>query len=153
VSIKTELAGELKDAMLSRDAPRRDVIRQIETEVARKVTAPGFVGEADDDLYEEVIASYVKKMSKARDEYAVLGERGRAMAVKLAFEVDYLSRWLPKTLSEEETLGLVRESISRLGVDDPKAAGRVIGHLMKSHPDQLDGAMVGRLVRNELDRG
>ncbi|NOY55831.1 MAG: GatB/YqeY domain-containing protein [Actinobacteria bacterium] len=150
MSIKAELASELREAMLARDVWRRDVVRQIETEVARRITAPGFEGEADDALYAQVIASYVKKMSKARDEYAGLGERGSAMAEKLGFEVEYLSRWLPKTLSEIETVALVRAAIAELGVDDPKSAGRVIGHLMKSHRDELDGALVGRLVRKEL---
>lgn len=149
MSIKAELAEELKDAMRNRDARRRDVIRQIETEVTKKVTAPGFEGEADDDLYRQVIASYVKKMAKARDEYAALGERGVGMAEKLSFEVEYLSRWLPKTLTEEETRTLAQAAIEELGVDDPKSAGRVIGHLMKSHRDELDGRLVGRIV-NEI---
>ncbi|GBD84364.1 Yqey-like protein [bacterium BMS3Abin02] len=153
MSIKAELASELRAAMLARDVWRRDVVRQIETEVTRRITAPGFVGEADDALYTQVIASYVKKMSKARDEYAGLGERGSAMAEKLGFEVEYLSRWLPKTLSETETVSLVRAAIAELGADDPKSAGRVIGHLMQSHRDELDGALVGRLVREELGAG
>ncbi|NIA26170.1 MAG: GatB/YqeY domain-containing protein [Gammaproteobacteria bacterium] len=153
MTIKEELASELREAMLARDARRRDVVRQIETEVTRRVTAPGFTGEADDALYEQVIASYVKKMSKARDDYAGFGERGAAMAEKLDFEVEYLSRWLPKTLSEAETVALVRAAIAELGANDPKSAGRVIGHLMKSHRDELDGALVGRLVREELGAG
>lgn len=148
MTIKSELAAELKDAMLTRDAPRRDVVRQIETEVTRRVTEPGFDGEIDDDLYRGVIAAYVKKMSKARDEYAGLGERGQAMAVKLGFEVEYLSRWLPATLSEDETRVLVRSAIADLG--DGVPAGRVIGMLMKAHKDQLDGALVNRIAREEL---
>ena len=148
MSIKSELAAELKDAMLNRDAPRRDVIRQIETEVTRRVTEPGFSGEADDELYRAVIAAYVKKMSKARDEYAGFGERGEAMAVKLGYEIDYLSHWLPETLSEDETRALVTSVIADLG--DGVPAGRVIGALMKAHKDQLDGSLVNRIVREEL---
>jgi uncharacterized protein YqeY len=46
---------------------------------------------------------------------------------------------------------MVRESISSLGVaGDDKAAGRVIGALMKEHGDELDGGLVNRLVREEL---
>lgn len=149
MSIKTELAAELKNAMFARDALRRDVIRQIETEITRKLTEPGFGGEADDALYEQVIASYVKKMTKARDEYRSLGERGEKMAAKLGFEVDYLSRWLPKTLGEDETRSLVRATIEEIG--DPESPGMVIGRLMKAHGGELDGAMVSRLVREELD--
>jgi uncharacterized protein YqeY len=45
VPIKEDLAAELKDAMLSRDRRRMDVVRQIDTEVARARTEPGFQGE------------------------------------------------------------------------------------------------------------
>ncbi len=154
MTIKEELAAELKDAMLSRDAPRRDVIRQIETEVSMARSHPDFTGEVDDSLYEKVIASYVKKMDKSRSEYLELGDRGAAMAEKLAFEVDYLGRWLPTKLDEATTRELVREAILELGVaGDEKAAGRVTGQLMKTRGGDLDGGLVNRVVREELVGG
>jgi uncharacterized protein YqeY len=153
MSIREELAEELKDAMRAKDAPRRDVIRQIETEIAVARSQPGFTGALDDDLYRQVIGSYVKKMSKTREEYLEIGERGEAMAEKLGYEVEYLSRWLPQKLDEEGTRGLVREAIEELGVSDEKAAGQVTGHVMKQHGKDLDGALVSRIVREELTAG
>lgn len=154
MSIKDELAGELTDAMKTKDAPRRDVIRQVQTEIAVARSQPGLSGEPDDDFYRQVIASYVKKMEKARQEYSDLGARGEAMAAKLGYEVEYLSRWLPRKLDTEETRSLVREAISELGVaGDEKAAGRVTGHLMKTRGADLDGGLVSRLVREELSSG
>jgi uncharacterized protein YqeY len=151
MTIREELAEELKNAMRAQDGPRRDVIRQVETEVAVARSQPGFEGEVDDELYRSVIASYVKKMDKARDEYLEIGERGAAMAEKLGFEVDYLSRWLPSKLDEKATRDLVSSAITTLGAaGDEKAAGRVIGHLMKTHGKDLDGGLVNRLVREEL---
>ncbi len=150
MSIKEELTAELRDAMRGGDKARRDVIRQVETEVSRARSEPGFAGEVDDALYRTVIASYVKRMEKARAEYEELGERGADMAAKLAFETDYLSRWLPAKLSEDATRALVRDAIAELGVDDPKQAGRIVGQLMKARRDELDGALVNRIVREEL---
>ena len=152
MTIREEFAAELKSAMLARDARRRDVVRQIETEVSLVRSSAGFKGAVDDGLYLSVIASYVKKMQKSVEEYRSLGERGEAMAEKLEWEVEFLSRWLPAKLGEEETLALVRAAILELGVGgDPKAVGRVTGHLMKDHKDVLDGALVSRLVRGELE--
>ncbi len=154
MGIQDEMAAELKDAMRAGDKPRKDVIRQVQTEVATTRSEPGFSGEIDDALYERVIASYVKKMDKARQEYLDLGERGAAMAEKLAFEVDYLGRWLPQKLGEDETRRLVREAIESLGAaGDPKAAGRVTGTLMKSRGGDLDGGLVARIVSEELSGG
>lgn len=111
--------------------------------------APGFKGEVDDELYLKTVASYVKKMEKARQEYVALGDRGVAQAAKLAYEVDYLSRWMPQLAGEDETRAIVRAAIAELGVDDPRMAGRVTGHVMKSGTG-TDGALVNRLVREEL---
>jgi uncharacterized protein YqeY len=152
MSVQEELRAELKDAMRQRDQGRLDAIRQVESELSVVKSAPGFKGEVDDALYQQVIATYVKRMDKARKEYEELGERGEEMAQKLAFEVDYLSRWLPKKLSEEDTRVLVRSAIAELGVSDPKQVGKLVGHLMKSRGGELDGALVNRLAREELTK-
>ena len=154
MSIREDLASELRDAMRAKDGPRRDVIRQIETEISLARSEPGFSGELDDDLYRRVIGSYVKKMDKTRQEYLEVGDRGEAMATKLGYEVEYLSRWLPQKLDEGQTRDLVRKTIQDLGVaGDEKAAGRVTGQLMKEHGKDLDGGLVNRLVREEISAG
>jgi uncharacterized protein YqeY len=151
MSIQEELGAELRDAMKSKDTRRRDVIRQIETEISKARSEVGFSGDVDDALYQKVIGSYVKKMDKTRVEYEGYGDRGAEMAEKLGFEVDYLSRWLPQKLDEAGTRALITEAIHELGVaGDEKAAGRVTGHLMKSRGKDLDGGLVNRLVREEL---
>jgi hypothetical protein len=149
MTIHDELTIELKTAMRERDKPRSNVIRQIETEVSVAKSAPGFSGEADDALYLKTIESYVKKMDKARIEYESAGERGQANADKLAYEIDYLDRWLPDKLDETQTRVLVQQAIAEIGATDPKMTGRVIGQVMKSGAE-VDGAVVNRLAREEL---
>ncbi|HEX9855211.1 MAG TPA: GatB/YqeY domain-containing protein [Acidimicrobiia bacterium] len=149
MSIAEELRTELQDAMRAGDKPRVNVVRQIESEVAVAKSAPGFGGRIDDELYRATIAGYVKKMSKAKHEFEAAGDRGRAQADKLAYEIDYLARWLPETLDEEATRSLVRSVIAEMGVGDAKQAGQVIGKVMRSAKD-LDGSLVAELVREEL---
>ncbi len=150
--IKDELKEELKDAMRAGDDRRRNVIRLIESEADKARTAPEFDGEVDDAFYVNVIDGFVKRNRKSLQEYEELGDDGKATVAKLKWEIEYLSRWLPDKLSPEETLILVRASIAELGASEPKDVGRVIGHVMKSHPDkdQLDGSMVAQIVRAAL---
>jgi len=148
--IHDALRAEYKDAMRKKDQPRVNVIRLIETEISTAKTAPGFTGEVDDALYLQVIASYVKKMTKALKEYEGLGERGVEMAEQLRFEIGYLSRWLPQKLDEAQTRALVTQIIADLGVSGPQAVGRVMGQVMKQHKDEVDGGLVNRLVREAL---
>ncbi|MEX1005263.1 MAG: GatB/YqeY domain-containing protein [Acidimicrobiia bacterium] len=151
MTIAEELDNELKDAMRAKDAARRDVIRQVRSEIGVAKTAAGFDGTVDDDFHRGVIASYVKKMQKSLAEYEGLGERGEAMADKLRFEVEYLARWLPSRMDEAATRDLVDRTIDELGVaGDSAAAGRVIGTIMAGHKDEVDGALVNRLVRERL---
>ena len=151
MTIAEELDNELKDAMRAKDAARRDVIRQIRSEIGVAKTAAGFDGNADDAFHRTVIASYVKKMQKSLAEYEGLGERGEAMADKLRFEVEYLSRWLPSKMDEAATRQLVDRTVDELGVaGDPSAAGKVIGAIMAGHKDEVDGGLVNRLVRERL---
>ena len=152
MSVKDEMRAELIDAMKAGDRPRRDAIRSVQAEIQTKKTAKGFSGTGeDDDFYQQVIGGYVKKMRKAASEYSKLGERGEDMSRKLSYEVDYLSRWLPSRLDEHRSRQLVRDTISRLGVEgQPRAQGRVMGQIMKDHRPQVDGGLVSRLVREEL---
>lgn len=149
MSIEDELSNELEDAMRTHDRNRSDVIRQIRTEIGRAVTAPGFTGEADDELYRNTIASYAKKMGKALTEYESYGDRGAEAAAKLRFEVEYLGRWLPAAPSSDEVEGFVDAAVRELGAADMKAMGQVMGHVMKQHPG-LDGSIVSQLVRERL---
>ena len=149
MTIQEQLAAEQKAAMKSGDRATLNVIRQIQSEVSVAKAAPGFDREVDDDLYLATIATYVKRMSKARSEYEALGERGREQAEKLAFEIDYLAAYLPQKLDEAATSDLVDQTIADLGATDPKMTGQVIGAVMKSGED-VDGALVARLVKEAL---
>ena len=125
------------------------MVRQINTEIARAVIAPGFTGEPDDELYRTTIAAYAKKMGKALADYESYGDRGAEAAAKLRFEVEYLGRWLPKERSAEEIATFVDEAVQEIGATDIKAMGQVMGHVMKQHPG-LDGSVVSDLVRARL---
>jgi uncharacterized protein YqeY len=149
VSIKEELSVQLKDAMRAHDRNRLDVVRQINTEIARARSAPGFTGEPDDELYRKTIAAYSRKMGKALADYESYGDRGAEAAAKLRFEVEYLGRWLPKAPSAEEIATFVDESVQEIGATDMKSMGQVMGHVMKQHPG-LDGSVVSGLVRARL---
>ncbi len=151
MTIATELAAELKDAMLKKDARRRDVVRQVQTEITIARSEPGYDPSKEDEVVQGVIESYSKRMQKSITEYEGYGERGADMAAKLRFEVDYLSRWMPQKLDEDATRALIEAKIAELGVaGDEKAAGRVTGMIMKDHKDDVDGALVNRLVRELL---
>ena len=142
-----DLSAALKEAMKAKDKPKLDAIRQVQTEIAKKKSEKG--EEATDELVLGVISSYVKKMTKAVEEYKSLGDRGIEMAEKIQFEIDFLSGWLPEQLSEEEVSTIIDEVLADLGDVDMSQMGKIIGAVM-AKADGLDGSMVSKLVREKI---
>jgi uncharacterized protein YqeY len=142
-----DLSDALKEAMKAKDKPKLDAIRQVQTEIAKKKSEKG--EEATDELVLGVISSYVKKMTKAVEEYKSLGDRGVEMADKIQFEIDFLSGWLPEQLSEEDVAKLVDEVLADLGDVDMSQVGRIIGAVM-AKGDGIDGSVVSKLVKEKL---
>lgn len=148
--IEQELNEELKDAMRKKDQARLAAIRGVKSDMGKRLSEPGASGDADDDLWIDVISGFVKRNLKSKAEYDGLGERGADMAAKLAWESEYLGRWLPTKLDEAATRVLVDDAIRSTGATEPADAGKVMGLIMKDHKEDVDGALVNRLVRAAL---
>ncbi len=150
MSIEAQLQDLLKEAMRTNDTRTRECVRMIKTKHMERRTAAGFKGELDDALWVDVISAYQKQLRKARDEYAGLGPRGEEKLPQLDFEIEFCSRFLPKLAGEDEVRAAVKEAIARLGVADPKQAGKVLGDIMKTQKGKFDPAMVKRVAEEEL---
>jgi len=147
MSISEDLSSALIEAMKAKDKTKLDAIRQIQTEVAKKKAEKG--EEVTDSLVLGVISSYVKKMTKAVEEYESLGDRGIEMAENIQFEIDFLSGWLPEQLSTEDIEKLVEEVLSEMGEVDISQMGRVIGVVM-TKSENIDGGIVSQIVKEKL---
>ena len=150
MSIESQIAELLKEAMRQKDQRMADCVRMIKTKHMERRTAAGFKGPLDDALWLDVISAYQKQMRKARDEYATLGEKGAVHLPQLDWEIEFCSRFLPKAAGEDEVRAVVRETVARLAVKDPKQAGKVMGEIMKAHKGSFDPQMVKRLVEEVL---
>ena len=147
MALVDDLCAALKEAMKAKDKPKLDAIRQVQTEIAKKKSEKG--EEATDELVLAVFSSYVKKMTKAVEEYQTLGDRGTEMAEKIQFEIDFLSEWLPEQLSEEEVEKIVDAVLIEMGDIDISQMGKVIGAVM-SKGDGIDGSLVSKIVKSKL---
>ena len=150
MSIESQIGDLLKEAMRQKDQRTADCIRMIKTKHMERRTAAGFKGPLDDALWVDVISAYQKQLKKARDEYAALGDKGAGFLPQLDFEIAFCSKFLPKTAGEDEVRAVVKETVARLGVTDPKQAGKVMGEIMKTKKGVFDPAAVKRIVEEEL---
>ena len=67
-------------------------------------------------------------------------------------ELEILSGYLPKKLSEEETKKICGEIVSKLEASSLKDMGKVMGELKKQYSDNLDFAKAGALLKELLNK-
>ncbi len=153
MSTETQLMDMLKDAMRAKDSRTADCIRMIKTKHMERRTAAGFKGPLDDALWMDVIASYAKQMKKSREEYAALGDKGKAHIAELDFELEFCAKFLPKAASDDEVRAAVIAAIATTGIKDPKQSGKLMGEVMKANKGKFDPAATKRIVEEELAKG
>ena len=65
-------------------------------------------------------------------------------------EIEVTQRYLPRSLSDEEVMAIVREVVAQTGATGAKDAGKVIGAVMPRVKGVAEGGTVARLVKQVL---
>ena len=104
------------------------------------------------DLSDQDIMALLKKMVKQRNESCeVYKQAGRTELLETETkEIEIISSFLPKQLSEEETKKICEEVIKKVGANSIKDMGKVMGELKKTHADVLDFSKVGSIIKTIL---
>ena len=67
-------------------------------------------------------------------------------------EVNILSSYLPKQLSEDETKDVCRKIINETNAQNIKDMGKVMGILKKNYSDNLDFSKAGAILKEMLNK-
>ena len=151
--IEQDLQKQLVEAMRAKDSRTSDVIRMLKSKITERRTAKGFSGEVDDTVVTEVIQAYKKSLQKGREEFLALGDKGAEQAEQLRWEAEFCDRFLPKGLSADELRAAVRAAIASTGAKDAKAAGKIVGEVMKQHKGRVDAGEAKKIAEEELAKG
>ena len=105
------------------------------------------------DTDDSDISKLLKKMIKQRNESIdVYKKNKRDDLLKIEQnEVNILSAYLPKQLSEEETKKLCSDIISKLEAKSIKDMGKIMGELKKNHSESLDFSIAGKIIKQILN--
>ncbi len=147
MSAQARLLGEIKAAMLARDAERLSTLRLLKSaigyaQIERKTDS---LSEAD------FVAVVQKEVKKRRDAIEQYDKGGRPeLAEKEKREILVLETFLPKALSPEELEQLVKATIQELSATSKKQMGPVIKAVQTKAAGRADGksisAVVGKLL-------
>ncbi len=143
MSLQERISGEIKAAMLARDADRLSTLRMLKSalgyaQIERKTES---LPDAD------VVAIVQKEVKKRRDSIEQFEKGGRAeLAAKEKQEITVLESFLPKPLSPEELDKLVRDTIQETGATGKKDMGVVIKAVQAKAAGRADGKTISGLV-------
>ncbi|MDZ4768317.1 MAG: GatB/YqeY domain-containing protein [Chloroflexota bacterium] len=143
---RIEMQAALKQAMISKDTLRRDVLRMTlsafkQIEIDERKTLTG----------EEAMASLQKEVKKRRESIEEARTAGREdIAGQEEIELALIVGFLPTQLSRDEVVAIARESIAESGVTSAKEMGKLMAVLMPKVKGLADGKLVNEVVRELL---
>ena len=143
---KEKLSADLKDAMRSKDALRKRVLRLALS--ALKNSEIDKQGELTED---EIVKIFQKEVKERRDTIEGAQKAGREDLVREAeAEIAVLEEYLPQPFSDEELAALINETITAVGATSMREMGQVMSAVMPKIQGRAEGKTVSKMVRQLL---
>lgn len=147
MELEKKVMERLKEAMKSKDEAALRALRAIKAAILTAKTEKG-AGEMDEAKESQLVMKLAKQRKESID---IFEKQGRAdLAQTEREELEVLSTFLPKQMSEEELTPLIQKIISDLGVTDAKEMGKVMGAANKEFAGKADGGTISKIVKQLL---
>ncbi len=148
MSLEKQIMEEMKAAMKAKDSLVLQALRAIKSAFLLAKTEAG----AGDGLNADREMKIIQKQVKQRkDSAAIFVEQGRQdLADSELAEATILEKFLPEALSEEEIEKVVLVAIEKVGANNMKDMGKVMGIVSKQLTGQADGKTISTIVRKHL---
>ena len=146
MSLIAEIEEELAVAMRERDAPRRDTLRLILSNL--RSAEKELQRELNDQEELQVLQRERKRRVEAIEAFRAGDREDRAAAEEA--ELAVLEEFMPSPLTEEELERIVDDAIAENGATSLRDLGRVMADVMPQVAGRADGSYVSQLVREKL---
>ena len=151
MSLREKIESDYKNALKSKDKNKISTYRLILAGV-KDLDINNRSGPQKKETDDEDVKKLLKKMIKQRSEsIEVYKKNNRNDLLEIEEnEVNVLSEYLPKQMSEEETISICRQIIEKTGANSIKEMGKVMGELKQNHSDTIDFSKAGALIKDLL---
>lgn len=142
--IKEKLLNDLKEAMKDKNLVRKNTVQMVRAAILQVEK------DKQIDLTDEQVIEIIAKESKKRKDAASEFEKsGREDLIKQNNEeIEILSEYLPKQLSNEEIEKIVKEVIITTGASNIKDMGKV----MKEAKEKIGASADGKAISDAVKR-
>lgn len=145
-ALKIRIEGDVKQALRSGDRVRLSTVRMLLSAVNYVEMAK--LAELDDDGVVVVIAREIKQRKESIEAFKNGGRP--ELAANEEAELAVLQAYMPKQMSRDEIIELVKAVISEVGAQGPQDKGKLMGKLMPQVRGKADGQEVNAVVTELL---
>lgn len=142
-----QINKDLTESMKAKDAFRTSVLRMLKSALIYEKTN-GEKHELTDEDVLSIIKKQVKMRKSSMEEY--LSYNRPDLAETLEKEIELLSTYLPKELSEEEINKIIDDAINEIKPDGLKGIGLVIKAVKEKCGVSADMTYVSKTVKEKL---
>lgn len=147
MTLKETFMEEMKTAMREKDTMKKNVVTMVRSAI-KQYEVDNRV-ELDDEGVTEIIAKEVKKRRDSLPEYEKSGRED--LIATLNEEINYLAKYLPEQMSEDEIREVVKSVIAETGAAGMKDMGKVMGAVIAKTKGRADGKIINGIVKECLN--
>ena len=154
MTLAERIDHDLKEAMKAREAARLSTLRMVKSALKYAAIEKGGADAVIDD---DLATTVLRKQIKQREDAAAGFEKGGRpeLAAKEKEEIVLLATYLPKGLSLEEIIAIVKDSIAEVGAALGTPAGVTkaqMGAVMKVAQAKSEGRADGKTLSAEVQK-
>ena len=148
MSLKEQLASDLKLSMKEKDTVKKNAVQSIRAAI--KQVEIDTRAELDEAGVIEVIAKELKRRKDVLPEYEKSGRDD--LIADLKKEIDIIMGYLPSQLSHDELDEIVRAAVAATGASSMKDMGKIMAAVMPQIKGRADGKAVNEIAKNYLNK-
>ncbi|MFN3674140.1 MAG: GatB/YqeY domain-containing protein [Bosea sp. (in: a-proteobacteria)] len=149
-SLRERFTADLKDAMKAGDKAKVSTLRLVTSALKDKDIEARGLGKGETTA-EELLALLQKMIKQRQESIAIYDANDRPeLAAGERAEVEVISAYLPKQMSDAEVKAAIDAAIAETGAGAVKDMGKVIGVLRANYAGQMDFGKVSPLVKAAL---
>lgn len=135
------IQNDIKNAMIDKNTVKRDCLRSLVSEIKNQTVNAG--KEITDEIVLKCVQKSVKQHNDSIEQFK--SAKREDLALKEMEEKNYLEVYLPKMLSEKETLDVISTILQTI-----EPLKKNMGTIMRLLPKEVDRGLASKLLKGTL---
>ena len=146
--MRNKILEDLVAAMKSQDKETLSVLRMVKGAV--QLEEINLKHELNDDEMITVLSRQIKTRKESIEEFKK-GNR-QDLIDKTQQEIDILSKYMPKQLSQEEVEQVINDAFNKVNPQGPSDMGKIMGIVSPLLKGKADMSLVSKLIKEKLNK-